>query len=98
MFTDSLRLPWQGESTGVSFVKFVSNCETSSSEVSDGSNGGFSLRLMTSDQQMCLKYPCFLMGSASAGPLPNRCDVYKGIILLQNVFFFNLDKYDNLLS
>ncbi len=49
MFTLSLRLPWQGESTGVSLVKLVSNWDTSSSEVSDGSNGGFNRRLMTSD-------------------------------------------------
>ena len=49
MFTLSLRLPWQGESTGVNLVKFVSNCDTSSSEVREGSNGGFNFRLITSD-------------------------------------------------
>lgn len=51
MFTLSLRLPWHGESTGVNLVKFVSNCETSSSEVKEGSNGGFNFRLITSDLQ-----------------------------------------------
>lgn len=60
-----------GESTGAEFVNFLSNCDTSSSLVSLGLNGGSNFRAMTSFQLICLKKRWFLTGSASQGPDPS---------------------------
>lgn len=61
-----------GESMGVCWVNFLSNCETSSSFARVGLKGGSSFFASTSSQLRPLKKACRRMGAASSGPPPSR--------------------------
>lgn len=55
LLADSLKVHSTGESIGADVVNFLSNCDTSSSLVSVGLNGGSNFRDITSFQLICLK-------------------------------------------
>lgn len=71
LLADSLRVYSAGESIGADVVNFLSNCETSSSLVNVGLNGGSNLRDITSFQLICLKNWWFFICSASDGTEPS---------------------------
>lgn len=106
LFADSLKVHSTGESIGADMVNFWSNCDTSSSLVSFGLNGGSNFRDITSSQLICLKNLWDFTCSPSIVPDPSLCPtcLCKETLLYTpkvNIFMWilteSLSQYTNIL-